>query len=166
MKIKLGVIFGGQTVEHEVSIISAVQAMKSLDKDKYDIIPIYVTKDLEWYTGEILKQMDTYTDMDLLKRYTTNVVLYNKKGHFYLQSKGLFKRIKQEIDKLKVEIALTNKELDMFRNETRKKLEELETRMKIITMAITTLSAEQNDTREIVVLLVKEVGTMGNRENK
>ena len=35
--------------------------------------------------------MDTYTDMDLLKRYTTNVVLYNKKGHFYLQSKGLFK---------------------------------------------------------------------------
>ena len=74
--------------------------------------------------------------------------------------------IKQEIDKLKVEIALTNKELDMFRNETRKKLEELETRMKIITMAITTLSAEQNDTREIVLLLVKEVGTMGNRENK
>ena len=73
---------------------------------------------------------------------------------------------KQEIDKLKVEIALTNKELDMFRNETRKKLEELETRMKIITMAITTLSAEQNDTREIVLLLVKEVGTMGNRENK
>ena len=46
MKIKLGVIFGGQTVEHEVSIISAVQAMKSLDKDKYDIIPIYLTKDL------------------------------------------------------------------------------------------------------------------------
>ena len=36
----------------------------------------------------------------------------------------------------------------------------------IITMAITTLSAEQNDTREIVLLLVKEVGTMGNRENK
>ena len=74
--------------------------------------------------------------------------------------------MKQQIDKLKVEIALTNKELDMFRNETRKKLEELETRMKIITMAITTLSAEQNDTREIVLLLVKEVGTMGNRENK
>lgn len=74
--------------------------------------------------------------------------------------------IKQEIDKLKVEIALTNKELDMFRTKSRKKLEELETRMKIVTMAITTLSAEQNDTREIVLLLVKEVGTMGNRENK
>ena len=98
MKIKLGVIFGGQSVEHEVSIISAVQAMKSLDKDKYEIIPIYVTKDLEWYTGEILKQMDTYTDMDLLKRYTTNVVLYNKNGHFYLQSKGFFKKIISDID--------------------------------------------------------------------
>ena len=38
MKIKLGVIFGGQSVEHEVSIISAVQAMKAMDKDKYEII--------------------------------------------------------------------------------------------------------------------------------
>ena len=39
MKIKLGVIFGGQSVENEVSIISAVQAMKAMDKDKYEIIP-------------------------------------------------------------------------------------------------------------------------------
>ena len=43
--IKLGVIFGGPTVEHEVSIISAIQAMNNLDKDKYDVYPIYVTKD-------------------------------------------------------------------------------------------------------------------------
>lgn len=98
MKIKLGVIFGGESVEHEVSVISAVQAMKHLNKEKYDVIPIYITKDREWYTGEILKQIDTYTDMDLLKRYTTNVTLYNKKGHFYLQSKGMFRRIKQELD--------------------------------------------------------------------
>ena len=44
MKIKLGVIFGGPTVEHEVSVISAVQAMESLNKEKYDIYPIYVDK--------------------------------------------------------------------------------------------------------------------------
>ena len=43
--IKVGVIFGGETVEHEVSIISAVQAMNKMDSEKYEIIPIYITKD-------------------------------------------------------------------------------------------------------------------------
>ena len=98
MNIKLGVIFGGVSVEHEVSVISAVQAMQAIDKEKYDIIPIYIAKDREMYTGEILKDMDTYTDMDLLKRYTSNVNLVNKKGKFYLQTKGLFKRYVTEIE--------------------------------------------------------------------
>ena len=49
MKIKVGVIFGGQTVEHEVSIISAIQAMENLNKDKYEIIPIYIAKNKIWY---------------------------------------------------------------------------------------------------------------------
>lgn len=98
MNIKLGVIFGGVSVEHEVSIISAVQAMQAIDKEKYDVIPIYITKDREWYTGEILKDMETYTDMSLLKRYTSNVSLINKKGKFYLQTKGLFKRTVTELE--------------------------------------------------------------------
>ena len=38
MRIKLGVIFGGETVEHEISIITAVQAMEHMDKEKYDIV--------------------------------------------------------------------------------------------------------------------------------
>ena len=50
MKLRLGVIFGGVSVEHEVSIISAVQAMKHLNREKYEIIPIYIGKDKEWYT--------------------------------------------------------------------------------------------------------------------
>ena len=58
MKIKLGVIFGGESVEHEVSIISAVQAMESIDRDRYDIIPIYVSKERIWYTGAMLRDID------------------------------------------------------------------------------------------------------------
>ena len=54
MKIKLGVIFGGETVEHEVSIISALQAIQNLDEDKYDVVPIYISKNREWYTGHML----------------------------------------------------------------------------------------------------------------
>lgn len=98
MKIKVGVIFGGESVEHEVSIISAIQAMHKMDKEKYDIIPIYITKDREWYTGEVLKDIETFKDMNLLKKYAKNVVLYFKKGRFVLQSKGFLKREVNDID--------------------------------------------------------------------
>lgn len=96
--IKLGVIFGGESVEHEVSIISAVQAMNKMDTEKYEVIPIYITKDREWYTGESLKDIDVYQDLELLKRYSKNVVLYAKDGRFVLQTKGFFKRIVKDID--------------------------------------------------------------------
>ena len=96
--IKVGVIFGGETVEHEVSIISAVQAMNKMDNEKYEIIPIYITKDGEWYTGQFLRDIESYKDMDLLKRYTKNVILYNKDGRFVLQNKKLFKSIVNEVD--------------------------------------------------------------------
>ena len=43
-KITVGVIFGGRSVEHEVSIISALQAIMSLNKDKYQVVPIYISK--------------------------------------------------------------------------------------------------------------------------
>ncbi len=98
MKIKVGVIFGGETVEHEVSIISAVQAMAKMDQEKYEIIPIYITKDNEWYTGEMLKDIEYYKDLDLLKKYAKNVVLYRKNGEFVLQSKGLMKSTVKTLD--------------------------------------------------------------------
>ena len=98
MKIKVGVIFGGESVEHEVSIISAIQAMNKMDQEKYEIIPIYITKNREWYTGEMLRDIETYQDMDLIKKYAKNVVLYFKKGRFVLQTKGLFKRVVKDID--------------------------------------------------------------------
>lgn len=98
MKIRLGVIFGGESVEHEVSIISAVQAMYKIDREKYDIVPIYITKDRKWYTGEILKDMESYQDIDLIKRYAKEVVLYEKNGRFVLGTKGLLKRIVGEVD--------------------------------------------------------------------
>ena len=96
--IKVGVIFGGESVEHEVSIISAVQAMNKLDTEKYEIVPIYITKEGEWYTGNPLREIETYKDMDLLKRYTKNVVLYKKDNTFVLQNKKGFRRVVNEVD--------------------------------------------------------------------
>ena len=98
MKIKLGVIFGGVSVEHEVSVISAIQAMKNIDSNRYDIIAIYITKDGEWYTGEMLKDIKIYSDMDLLKRYANPVVLYKRDGQFVLQSKNFLRRDITEVD--------------------------------------------------------------------
>ena len=99
MKIKLGVIFGGETVEHEVSIISALQAIKNLDEDKYDIIPIYIAKDKTWYTGHVLSDIEIYKDFDNLKRYTKKVSLCKRDGRFYLvNTSGLFRKDVSELD--------------------------------------------------------------------
>jgi len=98
MKIRIGVLFGGESVEHEVSIISAIQAMNKMDSEKYEIIPIYITKTREWFTGEMLKDIETYSDPSLIKKYAKNVVLYEKDGKFVLQNKKGFKGIVKEID--------------------------------------------------------------------
>lgn len=98
MKIRIGVIFGGESVEHEVSVISAIQAMNKMDSEKYDIIPIYITKNREWYTGEMLKEIETYSDPSLIKKYAKNVVLYEKDGKFILQNKKGLKGVVKEID--------------------------------------------------------------------
>ena len=98
MKLRLGVIFGGESVEHEVSIISAIQAMKQLDEEKYEIIPIYIGKDREWYTGKLLKDIEIFSDLDLMKKYATNVVLTNKEDNFVLIKKNGIKRIVDYID--------------------------------------------------------------------
>ena len=63
-KIRLGVMYGSRSSEHEVSIISAVQLMRSVNREKYDLTPIYITQKGEWYTGEPLLQMETYTKFD------------------------------------------------------------------------------------------------------
>ncbi len=98
MKIKVGVIFGGESVENEVSIISAIQAMKAMNEEKYEIVPIYISKEREWYTGDALKDIDNYKDLENLKKHVINVVLYAKNNIYVLQSKGLFKRIINTID--------------------------------------------------------------------
>ena len=69
MKINLGVIFGGQTVEHEISVISALQAIQNINTDKYNVVPIYISKEKTWYTGHMLTDIETYKSFDDLKKY-------------------------------------------------------------------------------------------------
>ena len=97
--IKVGVIFGGESVEHEVSIITAVQAMNYMDQKKYEIVPIYISKDRNWYTGESLREMSTYKDLSLVPTLAKEVTLTKKDDEFILQKKnGLFKGTVETID--------------------------------------------------------------------
>ena len=80
MKIKVGVLFGGKTVEHEISIISAIQAMGYLNRDKYDVIPIYITKNNEFYVGEDIGKIEAYTDINTLLKNSQRIIMVNEGG--------------------------------------------------------------------------------------
>ena len=99
MKIKIGVIYGGETVEHEVSVISALQAMNNLNEDKYDIVLIYISKDRIWYTGHMLRDIEFYKEFEDEKKYATKVMLYKKGKTFLLQrTTGIFRKDITDLD--------------------------------------------------------------------
>ncbi len=97
MKLSIGVIFGGRSLEHDLSVLTAVQAMDNIDKERYEVVPIYITKDLTFYSGGMLRHIDSYKDFRLIDRYATKVNLINKNGKFILQTTGLVKRVFKEI---------------------------------------------------------------------
>ena len=80
MKIKVGVFFGGNSVEHEVSIISALQACNSFNKEKYEIIPIYITKNSEMYYGDGIGDITEYSNIPALLKKSQRVLLINENG--------------------------------------------------------------------------------------
>lgn len=84
MKIKLAVIFGGKSVEHEISIISAIQAIRSLNTEKYDIVPVYITKNNEMYTGEFIDKIEEYSNLKALLKKSTRVTFAVEDGKTWL----------------------------------------------------------------------------------
>lgn len=60
MKLRVAVIYGSRTCEHDVSIVSALQAMDNLDKNEYDVVPVYIARDGQWYTGQQLRNIAFY----------------------------------------------------------------------------------------------------------
>ena len=77
MKLNVAVIFGSETVEHEVSVISAHQAMNALDPEKYNVIPLYISKQRKFYYSELLRDIRNYTNLDDLTSRCEQVVLAN-----------------------------------------------------------------------------------------
>lgn len=77
MKIKVGVIFGGKSVEHEISVITANQGMNAIDTEKYEIVPLYIGKNGLMYTGNLLLDLENYKDLEKLIEKSTRVNLIN-----------------------------------------------------------------------------------------
>ena len=99
MKTVIGVFFGGKSVEHEVSIISALQVVENLDKEKYDIIPIYISKDNKFYSSEFLSDINRYKDLDEIVRLSDEVYFTHENGSLLVNKKdGIFKKVLFKID--------------------------------------------------------------------
>ncbi len=99
MKTTVAFIFGCRSVEHEVSIISAVQAMRAANKDKYDIIPIYVSKNGEMYTSPLMFEIEPFRDMKALLEKSEKVTLIKSGRDVVMHSLaegGLFKKKKAD----------------------------------------------------------------------
>ncbi len=100
-KIQLGVMYGSRSCEHEVSIISALQLMQSVNQERYDVIPVYISMQGVWYTGEPLKSMNTYTPFREDQKGLVRVSLDMTPGSGALlaleQGKGLLGGAKQRV---------------------------------------------------------------------
>jgi D-alanine-D-alanine ligase len=101
----VGVVFGGVSPEHEVSVITSLQAAAAMDRERFDPLPIYIGKDGRWYTGEGLFDIERYRDLDALRSEAAEVAVFPGEGGrarlVELKVPGLFKRPAQhEIDVL------------------------------------------------------------------
>ena len=92
MKTNIGVFFGGRSTEHEISVISASQAMAAINRDKYDVTPIYISKQGKWYTGDLLFDTANYRDMNALMAKCQEVYMRPIYGDYnlYKARKPLF----------------------------------------------------------------------------
>lgn len=64
----VGVIFGSRSVEHDVSIVTAQQVIQALDPRKYEVVPIYITRDGRWVSGPGLRDLNTFRSDDISER--------------------------------------------------------------------------------------------------
>ncbi len=87
-KTTIGVFFGGRSVEHEISVISALQAIAAMDR--YKVVPVYLSKSGEWFTGNVLLDSANYKDLDLLEKRATRVFMKPEFGSRNLYTKTLF----------------------------------------------------------------------------
>ncbi len=99
----VGVIFGGRSVEHDVSIITANQIMKAFDPDRYEVVPIYISREGKWFSGDPLLEIKNYKNEIIAHKDVYEVILSPTVQHHGLIMNPLAGRFsKSEIKRLDV----------------------------------------------------------------
>jgi D-alanine-D-alanine ligase len=102
-KTTVGVIFGGRSVEHDVSVVTANQVLRALDSDRYEVVPIYINRDGRWYTGDPLLDLKNYDDEIVSHSGVIPVILSPAVQHHGLIRNPLAGRFsKSEVQRLDV----------------------------------------------------------------
>ncbi len=102
-KTTVGVIFGGRSVEHDVSIITGQQVMMSFDPELYDVVPIYIDREGKWFTGEPLRELKNFKDEIVSMKGVRSAIISPSVSHHGLiinPTAGRFE--KSEIQRLDV----------------------------------------------------------------
>ncbi len=100
--LNIAVLLGGRAVEHEVSVITGMQAMENLNKNKYNIIPVFISKDGKMSTGECYRDFKNFKENKFEDaspvRFGTDYGDHN----LYIERKGLFKKTEE----IKIDVVL------------------------------------------------------------
>ena len=88
MKTKLAVFFGGRSVEHDVSIVTGLQAIEHVNREKYEVIPVYLARNGAWYTGERLLDVSIFQEFEMHEAEVTQVRLSTVPGEGILTDTG------------------------------------------------------------------------------
>lgn len=98
MKTTIGVFFGGSSVEHEVAVISGVQAIANINKQKYNVVPIYMAKDGAMFTGDCLFNIEAFKDIDAVRKNCDRVCVTADSGKCFMRflKSGIFNK-KQDV---------------------------------------------------------------------
>lgn len=79
-KIRVGVFFGGKSPEHEISIITGIQAIEHFDKERFEVIPVYVAKSGKWYSGPELTKIENYKNLlSVTEKATQETISFDDK---------------------------------------------------------------------------------------
>lgn len=79
----VGVVFGSRSVEHDVSIVTAQQVMQAMRPDRYEVVPIYITRDGRWLTGAALRDLKNFQTDDLSERRGVKEVVISPNPHHH-----------------------------------------------------------------------------------
>ena len=87
MKPTVAVVFGGESVEHDISIITAIQTLNAIDKQKYNVVPLYIDKVGRWLTSSNFFSMDDFLNEQKSYKKTKEISFINGSKNMYLKTK-------------------------------------------------------------------------------